>query len=52
MDIPDDRAYYTEPDDECDGSDWRNCPCDECQGRREDAADAAYERRRDEEMGL
>lgn len=49
--IPDDSYYNTEPN-ECDGKDWKNCPCEECQGRREDYADILYERRRDKEMEL
>lgn len=49
--IPDDRNYYNaELDSECDGEDWKQCPCDECQGRRDDYADMLYERRRDEEF--
>lgn len=46
--------YAAECDDEddCDGDDWKHCPCDECQGRRDDYADMLYERKRDEEFGL
>lgn len=51
--IPDDRAYYNADNelDECCG-DWHKCCCEECQARRDEAADMAYERKRDEEMGL
>lgn len=48
--IPDDRAYYSVENTECDGRDWENCPCEECQGRREDYADMQYQRRRDTEL--
>ena len=50
--IPDDRYYYTEPENECDGKDWRKCPCEKCQEMRDDYADMLYERKRDKEMGL
>lgn len=55
--IPDDSAYYAAAsedgdEEECTGEDWRRCPCEACQGRREDYADTLYERKRDEEMGL
>lgn len=48
--IPDDRSYYTAEDEGCIGDDWKNCPCEECQSRREDYADMQYQRRRDEEF--
>lgn len=45
-----DAIEYGEID--CDGREWKTCPCDKCQDIRSQHADNAYERERDRRMGL
>ena len=39
-------------ENDCDGIEWKTCPCDKCQDIRSQHADNAYERERDRRMGL
>lgn len=39
-------------ENDCDGREWKTCPCYKCQDIRSQQADNAYERERDRRMGL